>query len=265
VRRRRLAILALVAALPAAAVARADAPPIVRPADERGLSPLELGEQLFAGNCVSCHGVAGRGMTQPSPPRGVSDVEGIGPSLRGVGALAADFYTRTGYMPLNDPHEQPIRSRVLFSERERQAIVRYVDSLGGGPSVPSPRPEQASVAAGRELFTDHCSGCHQVVAEGGIMPGAKAPPLDRASPVEIAEAVRIGPYTMPKFSARDITDAQLDAIIAYVQYAKNPQDEGGWGLGHLGPFSEGMVAWGIAMVVLLIVCRLLGKGMKAAR
>jgi ubiquinol-cytochrome c reductase cytochrome c subunit len=91
------------------------------------------------------------------------------------------------------------------------------------------------------------------------MPGAKAPPLDQATPVQIAEAVRIGPYAMPPFPERAISDQELDAIIAYVQYTKNPRDEGGWGIDHLGPFPEGMITWLIAAVVLVLTCMLIGK------
>ena len=39
----------------------------------------------------------------PRPLRDQTQQRGIGPSLRGVGALAADFYLRTGYMPLAAP------------------------------------------------------------------------------------------------------------------------------------------------------------------
>lgn len=260
---RRSAIVACVVAAALAAVATvawAGSPPIVRPADERGMSQRELGAQLFAANCAACHGIDGRGVSG-APQQGTEGIEGLGPSLRGVGAQAADFYLRTGYMPLGDPRDQPIRSRSLLREHERQAIVDYIASLAPGPAVPTPKPEQGSLADGRELFTEHCAGCHQVAAEGGILTGAKAPPLDKASAVEIAEAVRIGPYVMPKFSRSDISDAQLNSIIAYVEYAKNPRDEGGWGISHLGPFPEGMVVWLIAMVVLLAVCRALGKGL----
>jgi ubiquinol-cytochrome c reductase cytochrome c subunit len=162
-------------------------------------------------------------------------------------------------MPLGDATDQPVRARPRFDEREIRAIVEYVASLGRGPAVPTPRPGTASVADGRELFTEHCAGCHQVVAEGGVMPGAKAPPLGGATPRQIAEAVRIGPYVMPKFSPKDISDAELNAIIAYVQYAKDPRDEGGWGINHLGPFPEGMVAWLLAIPALLLICRAIGK------
>ena len=245
-------------------VAQAGEPPIVRPADEAGRSQLELGAQLYAANCATCHGTDGRGIGPPGNTQGATDVVGLGPSLHGVGALAADFYLRTGYMPLGDPHHQPERSRPQFSDPEIQALVRYVASLGAGPPIPQPDPAAGSVADGRELFTEHCAGCHQVVAEGGILTGAKAPPLDKATPRQIAEAVRIGPYVMPMFSRTAISDDELNSIIAYVQYAKNPRDEGGWGINHLGPFSEGIVAWFIGALVLVAVCMLIGERVRRA-
>jgi ubiquinol-cytochrome c reductase cytochrome c subunit len=246
------AVLAL--ALPS--VARAGMPPIVRPPNEGSMSPKELGEQLFAANCVRCHGIAGNGR---QPASNAKTGKEVGPPLRGVGALTADFYLRTGYMPLNDARDQPLRTRPAFDARERKALVDYVASLGGGPAVPTPHPENGDVATGRELFTEHCAGCHQAVAEGGIMPGAKAPALDRATPTEVAEAVRIGPYVMPKFSQSDISGQELDSIVAYVQYAQDPDDAGGWGIDHLGPFPEGMVAWFVAIFVLVGTCVAIGK------
>jgi ubiquinol-cytochrome c reductase cytochrome c subunit len=91
------------------------------------------------------------------------------------------------------------------------------------------------------------------------MPGAKAPPLDRATPVQVAEAVRIGPYAMPSLSQTAISDRELDAIVAYVQYTKHPRDAGGWGIDHLGPFPEGMVTWLIAAVALVATCVVIGR------
>ena len=231
---RALAAAAVAASLPAVAAAQ----------------PAGLGRQLYAQSCAECHGSQGGG------------VGGLGPSLVGVGELAADFYLRTGYMPLDDPGTQPERHPVLLRDREIRALETYIDSLGGGPPVPTPHPERGNVATGLQVFAEHCAGCHQIAAAGGIVTGARVPPLERATPTQIAEAVRIGPYVMPRFSEHDISEAELDSLIAYVDYAKRPDDAGGWAIDHLGPFPEGMVTWGIAGVVLVATCMLLGERLK---
>jgi ubiquinol-cytochrome c reductase cytochrome c subunit len=252
---RRLALIA-VAATVLAAPAAADPPrpgieTVVGSSSAAGVPPglAAQGYALYGANCASCHGSLGAGL----PDRG--------PSLRGAGARAADFYLRTGYMPLASPDVQPYRSRVLFSERQISALVAYVASLGG-PPVPRPHPERGSLADGRRLFTESCAGCHQVVAEGGYVTGARVPPLDKATAVQIAEAVRIGPHVMPDFSRKALTDRQLDSIIRYVEYAKHPDDRGGWSIGHLGPVPEGLVTWLLAGVVLVATCVLLGKRLR---
>ena len=232
---------------------------IVHPPDEAGKAPLQLGSELFAGNCASCHGIDGSGVSTSNPIRGAGDIQGAGPSLQGVGAQAADFYLRTGRMPIGRPGEEPERSRPDFSENEIRALTAYVASLGKGPPIPHPAPDQAHVSRGMELFTDHCAGCHQIVGEGGYVTDARVPVLQHASATEIAEAVRIGPYLMPSFSRRAISDRQLNAIIAYVERTQNPDDRGGLGIGHIGPVPEGIVAWLVAGVVLVGVCLLIGE------
>jgi ubiquinol-cytochrome c reductase cytochrome c subunit len=231
---------------------------------------VRQGKGLFGQYCVACHGANGQGISPSqgsrvggSAQRNQTVQPAYGPSLRGVGALAADFYLRTGYMPLHQVGLQPRRARVLFSEPQLQALIAYVASLGSGPRVPKPHPERGSISQGLHLFTDHCAGCHQVVAEGGYVAGAIPPPLEDDPPVQIAEAVRIGPYVMPRFSEQAISDRQLDSIIRYVEYAKHPDDRGGWALGHLGPIPEGMVTWFLAASALVAMCMVIGKRLKA--
>ncbi len=255
--RRVLTFIALVLVCAPAAAADPPSPGVTHVKVPAGTPPVAWGAQLFGANCVTCHGPNGHGIL--TPVRGVGDQTGLGPSLVGVGARAADFYLRTGYMPLDDSHSQPRRSRVLFSQRELSALVAYVASLGPGPRVPSPQPERGSLADGQESFTEHCAGCHQIAAEGGYVTNAVAPSLDQASPVEIAEAVRTGPYLMPRFSEKQISNAELDSVIRYVTYAKHPDDRGGWALGHLGPVPEGLVTWFIGIVLLVATCAVIGR------
>jgi ubiquinol-cytochrome c reductase cytochrome c subunit len=251
----------LLAALLATTAAAADPPRSGIVHVPRNPSLVEQGYQLYGGNCASCHGSRGAGILAPAQAAG--EQKGLGPRLRGVGAQSADFYLRTGYMPLEHVGAQPTRSRVLFSDREIRALVAYVASLRAGPAVPQVHPELGSQAEGLQLFTDHCAGCHQVVAEGGIVTGAHVPLIkEQVTPVQIAESVRIGPYLMPRFSRKQISDRELDSIIAYLQAMKDPPDPGGWGIGHVGPVPEGVVTWLIAAVSLAGVCALIGERRK---
>ena len=80
---------------------------LLAPAAHAGSTPkqgvvtgLGNGASLYAANCSRCHGVDGSGKAKQ------------GPSLKEAGALGADFYLRTGYMPLEEPSSQPSRSPV---------------------------------------------------------------------------------------------------------------------------------------------------------
>jgi ubiquinol-cytochrome c reductase cytochrome c subunit len=211
-----------------------------------GAAAAQSGSGLYAENCLRCHGPVGEGTSR-------------GPRLRGVGAIAADLYLRTGYMPLSSPGDQPTRRRPPFTARQIDALIAYVASLGKGEPVPKPHPERGSIPVGLRLFTEHCAGCHQVVGEGGYVTGARVPPLKQATATQIAEAVRVGPYVMPRFPKTQISDRQLDSLIAYVEWAKHPDDRGGWGIGHIGPVPEGLVAWLLAGTALVAVCIVIGK------
>jgi ubiquinol-cytochrome c reductase cytochrome c subunit len=247
----RRAVLAGIAVLACCTPALAGGPP-------SGVVSAKTGAALFAANCSSCHGPRGRGIEPPGQP-GAGGTIGMGPSLAQDGAAGADFYLRTGYMPLSSPRDQPWRSRVLFDEQEIRSLVAYVASLGHGPAIPSPHPERGNLASGYQLFASNCAGCHQIAAEGGYATGARVPPLTRATDVQIAEAVRTGPYLMPRFSPRRLSDRQLDSIIRYVDYTKAPQNPGGWSIGRIGPVPEGMIAWLVAAAVLVATCLVLGR------
>jgi ubiquinol-cytochrome c reductase cytochrome c subunit len=221
------------------------------PAAAAGAGDVRLGYHLFGQHCASCHGV------------GVQGQHRLAPSLQGVGALAADFYLRTGYMPLEHVGMQPHRKRVFFSESQLQGLIAYIASLGPGPEVPKPRPERGNLSEGLHLFTENCAGCHQVVAEGGYVTGALPPPLKEATPTQIAEAIRIGPYVMPRFSTKALSPAQVNSIVRYVVWAKHPDDRGGWGIGHIGPIPEGLVTWFFGMTVLVAACVVIARRLRS--
>jgi len=225
------------------------------------------GLHLYGRFCASCHGPGGSGEIRSSqigggPARDQIVQGGLGPPLRGVGARAADFYLRTGYMPLRRTGLQPRRARLLLGPRQIDALVAYVASLGPGPGVPAPHPERGNLSDGQLLFSERCAGCHQITGEGGYVTGAVPPDLHSATAVQIAEAVRIGPYVMPSFSERALSTRQLDSVIRYVEWTRSPDDPGGWALGHVGPVPEGLVTWFLGASVLVALCMLLGKRLR---
>jgi len=230
---------------------------IVRPTTEPSTPSVALGQELFEGNCASCHGFAGQGISKPRP--GAGGIMGAAPPLRNVGALAADFYLRLGLMPLSSIHDEPGNDRVLFSNKELKALTEYIASLGPGPGIPHPDPSSGDISQGQQMFTQHCAGCHQVDAEGGFVTGAKVPPLQGIKATQIAEAVRIGPYEMPSFSSKQISNAQLNSIIKYVLSTNHLDNRGGWRIGNIGPIPEGLVTWWIAVPLLIIVCVLVSR------
>jgi ubiquinol-cytochrome c reductase cytochrome c subunit len=209
-------------------------------ADEAQLA--EAGRELYLTACVSCHGVDGIGTS-------------YGPSLHEAGAASADFYLRTGRMPLASPSIQAPQKPVAYSDQQIRELVAYVATLGDGPAIPEIDPDSADIALGGELFLANCAACHNSAGIGGALSyGQHAPSLWSVEPTQIAEAVRIGPGQMPVFGPETITDEELDAIVRYVQYLQDPEKPGGLQLGGAGPVPEGFVAWvvGIGVLVLLI-------------
>ena len=181
----------------------------------------------------------------PGLRRDQTQQRAVAPSLVGVGALAADFYVRTGYMPLPHAGMQPKRRRVRFDEADIQALVAYVASLGPAPPCRSRTPSAAASPRACASSPTTAPAATRSWPKAATSPARVPPPLEDATATQVAEAVRIGPYVMPRFP-KAISDPELDSIVAYVQYAKSPDDRGGWALGHLGPVPEGMVTWLIA-------------------
>jgi ubiquinol-cytochrome c reductase cytochrome c subunit len=239
-----LAVAALTVGASAAPVA-----PRQTPTTAGGSNPADVagGRQLFEVACTTCHGAEGEG------------VENRGPSLVGVGAASADFYLSTGRMPLDRPRAQAERKRVAYSPVQIRQLTAYVASLGPGPAIPRIPAAAGDLADGNRLYANNCAPCHSSAGAGGALGHAVyAPPLNRATPVQTAEAIRVGPGPMPVFGPETLDDQQVASIVRYVEYLHTPEDRGGFGLGHLGPIPEGFVAWVVGLGSMLLAVRWIG-------
>lgn len=257
------ATLAVGAAAIAAGLAEGQEGDAAEPAASSAASAqaLDVGRRLYADDCQSCHGPRGEGVTGTGPQLGEELTQRAGPALTDVGAASVDLYLTTGYMPLDDPREQPERTEPDYSEGEIDALVAYVVALGGpgGEPIPEIDPAAGDLAEGQELFADKCAGCHQIAGEGGLVVDGVAPELRAATETQIAEAVRVGPYVMPPFGPSDIDAGELDSLVRYVISTRDPRDEGGWGIGHIGPIPEGLAAWIVAALGLVAVAMVIGR------
>ena len=233
----------------------------------RAAPPPRTPREIFLSDCAVCHGGDGRGTSR-------------GPDLQGVGRASIDYEVSTGRMPLGpvgraddvpgaplqplggkalgDPDMEPQRHKPSYDAPTIAALVDYTAGLvgGGGPDIPM--VAAGNQAEGGALFRLQCASCHAWAADGGALVNREAPALHEATPVQVAEAIRVGPGQMPAFGAAALTDEQVASVVAYVRYLNHPDDRGGTPLQHLGPFAEGAVAL-LGVVALLVFTRWIGE------
>jgi ubiquinol-cytochrome c reductase cytochrome c subunit len=206
---------------------------------------IAQGRNLFVTNCSACHGMDAQGTS------------GIAPSLIGAGAAAVDFQMSTGRMPAKEYSAENERKPVTFTQQQIYDIAGYIESLGGGPTIPDSQQtstQGADTALGEELFSTNCAQCHGFSGAGGALTyGKTAPPLTQSTNTQIYEAMLTGPEAMPVFGDGTITPAEKRDIIAYVQQTKTEPNPGGFSLGRIGTTTEGLVGWlgGIGFLVVI--------------
>ena len=203
---------------------------------------VQQGRALYLQSCSSCHGLNAEGGSDA-------------PSLIGVGAAAVDFQVGTGRMPLANPGAQAPRKPPVFTQAQIDQLAAYVASLGPGPAIPKPEqynPSDGDVQEGGDLFRTNCSQCHNASGQGGALSRGKyAPSLEGVTPKHMYEAMLTGPESMPVFGDSQLTPDQKRDIIAFITTIRQQPDPGGFGLGRIGPVSEGLVVFLVGMTLLV--------------
>ncbi len=252
-----LALLITVAVVPSAPVAAARQP---------GPTTQNVRE-LYLADCGVCHGADARGTSR-------------GPALVGVGRASLDYEISSGRMPLagvgraddrpgaplqplpnraaSDPDMVPRRHAPAYSPETIRELVDYTSALAGGGGPDIPHIGHGDMAEGGALFRLHCAACHAWAGDGGALVQFQSPALHAATPVQVAEAIRVGPGQMPAFGEAALTDEQVAGVVAYVEYLRDPDDRGGEPLWHLGPFAEGALSL-VALAALLVFVRWIGE------
>lgn len=216
-------------------------------------SATSMGGILYAAHCSSCHAANLRGTAN-------------GPSLQHAGAAAVDFMLRTGRMPLEVPNTEALPAPPQLTPAQINAVVAYTLAHGAASGPPIPAIQSSTdLARGRVLFDDNCQACHGALGTGATTGyGWIAPALHDDTATQIAEAVRFGPGIMPHFDARLISDADLNALVAYVVTLRRPPDVGGYSVESSGPVGEGLLAWIIGIGAAAIVMVLVGETLRTS-
>ncbi len=68
-----------------------------------------------------------------------------------------------------------------------------------------------------------------------------------------------GPQNMPKFSDRQLSADEKRDIIAFIKSSKETPSQGGFGLGGIGPVTEGMMMWFVGILVMIIFAMWIGS------
>lgn len=217
--------------------------------EEQGSDVAQRGLDIYSAQCATCHGAEGRG------------IPNVAPSIQNASPALIDFVIRTGRMPLPDKNAAVIRRQPELTPQQRRAVVAYVRTFADDePEIPDPDPEAGDLAHGREIYGSNCIACHSASGRGiAVGQSDVAPALFAASPVEIAEAIRVGPGVMPVFGEDSLNEEDVNSVIAYIRYLEDRPTPGGATIGRSGPVTEGFVAWLLGTVGLLVAAYFIGE------
>ena len=121
-----------------------------------------------------------------------------------------------------------------------------------------PAARTAQVGEGGVIYRLYCAGCHSTTGAGGALTTTNAPTFRGKPAANALAAMLSGPNQMPTFA--DTLDVRQQAAVSrYVQVLVEPPSPGGWGLGWVGPVSEGFAALATVGVIVL-VAMLMSRG-----
>ncbi len=173
---------------------------------------LARGKALFAQRCAVCHGEGGKGdgvtaSALKPPPADLTAAR--------FDASYLEHVMWQGVPGTSMPAQQDL------TPVDRAALVKWVSSLA--PAAPE-AGAAPMVALGRDLYEIRCAACHGIGGGGNGIARSRfvRPPADftrkqptRARVIQVLEKGIAGTAMTPM--RRLLTDAELEAMLAYVQ------------------------------------------------
>jgi len=220
-------------------------------------SSYERGALLYAQQCAQCHGAGGTGGPVPGGGRAPSLLAAENPQ---VTVPYVNLVLSTGRMPpAGSPFDNRDRRVVFDDPQERADLITWMSrEFGIEGDIPEVGPGVA--ARGLEIWTANCSHCHGATGAGGVAgAGTWTPQVNTRTPVEIAEAIRVGPFEMPAFEEDQISDQGVADVTAFLTTIEGEARTPLFGLLELNPvYASGFVA-GVAVLMLLSLLWIAGR------
>jgi ubiquinol-cytochrome c reductase cytochrome c subunit len=226
-------------------------------AAEESLTSAErmTAETIYANQCATCHGSDGGGRTIPG-------TDEVAPPLVGnpdVTVPYVDLTIRVGRMP--PPENEPFDNRhrqVVIGDDDRALLVTYLAEqfdLEGE----IPQPPEGDAASGRAVYAANCAQCHGSTGAGGVAgAGAWTPDVIGRDDVAIAEAIRVGPFEMPRFGEEQISDQEIGDVAAFLDEVAGEEGTP-LGLVEINPVYASGFAFAFAVLILVSAMWIAGR------
>ncbi len=191
-------------------------------------SPIEAGKQLYAQNCVGCHGASGEGGPNPARPGQV-----IPPISTAEFLKIRDDFSLKAIISQGQPNSGMSPFGASFGgsldDDQIDAIVAFLRSWESNPPVELP-PEVANVqlsVTAPEIYKNICSKCHGKDGEGGIGPSLADPQFhSNKTDQAIFDAIKLGHPNSSMIGWSDLlSEQQIQELVTYIRGLKKQPPE----------------------------------------
>lgn len=180
------------------------------------------------------------------------------PPVNDVSIAYARLVLMTGRMPPgSDPFDSRRRGHMLDPGEQDDVLAFMVERFELEGDVSAPEPGEA--AAGLDIYAQNCAQCHGATAEGGVAGAGAYTPRILGYPTQVyADAIRVGPFQMPRFDEEQISGEEVGHLAAFLQEVE--AEPGGllWP-GELNPVYASGFAAGLMVVVVVITLLISGR------
>ncbi len=191
-------------------------------------TPLELGQQLYAQNCATCHGDFGEGGPNPSRPGDI-----IAPISTAEYLKTRDDSTLRAILTQGQPNFGMAPFGTAFGgpldDADIDAIVNYLRSWEADPPVELPPEVAATVVPlqGTEIFAALCAQCHGVNGEGIVGPSLRDPDFQaRVTDQDLFNIINKGhPVAAMIAWGEVLTSEQIQQLVTFIRQLAEVEGE----------------------------------------